>query len=220
MAAMGSVEIAAAVEAVDRAGDHADVALVLFLVLLAFFFLLLLRFRGFLGPLFAPLLEVLLVRRAGEGDGLAVRGPRRRARAARQIGEGDGLAALRRDEVELRRLAFALLLLRLLGGAREDDARAVRRPARRIVARTAGERARRLAAVRRHDPQRGVVAVLLLVDGDAHEGDLPAVRRNLRIGDPYELEEVGLGDRALGGRVQGSGDQQSRGQQKRQGVPV
>ncbi len=152
----GGIVVAAAVEAVDRAGDDADVALPLPLLLLILFLLLvrgLLVFgRGLfrllaLGPRVPPLLQVLFLGAVAEGDGLAVRRPDRPARAVGQVGEGHGLAAPGGDQIELRRLALAVLL----GGAGEDDPRAVGGPSGRHVPRAAGERS---AAARRRPWER------------------------------------------------------------------
>ena len=62
------------------------------------------------------------------------------------------------------------------------------------VANTAGDGARRLAAVRSGEPDRGVVGILLLVDAHAHERDLRSVGRDLRVGHPHERENVLVGD--------------------------
>src|SRR6185503_3101519 len=159
------VEVAGTVEAVDRAVDHAHVALAL-LVLSGLRLPVLLR-------------EVLVARRAREGDRLAVGRPRRGAGPLRQVGERARLAAAERDQPELAGLGFAVLLDRAV----EGELRPVGRPARvRVLA--ARERARRLAAVRGREPDRAVVALLLLVDAHAHEGHLLAVGRDLGIRHP------------------------------------
>ena len=50
-------------------------------------------------------------------------------------------------------------------------------------------------AVGGDDPQRGLVAVLLLVDGHADERDVGPVGGDLRVADPHEPEQVHLRDR-------------------------
>src|SRR5262249_6959994 len=166
------IEVAGTVEAIDGPRDHAHIALVLLgllvgvlpafrrVVLLRLLLLLLLRLLG----------HVLVVGRAREGDRLAVRRPHAGAGALRQVRERAGFTAGRRHHPGLRRLPLAVLL----DHAVEGEARAVRRPAR-VQVLPARERARRRAAVRRHDPDRGVVAFLLLVDRHADEGDALAV---------------------------------------------
>jgi hypothetical protein len=196
------IEISLIVEAVDGAGDRAHVAFPLALVRdrrgrlrrrfggpgdvdvlggLA---------RGVLATLFG---EIFRVRTAGEGDPLSVRRPHRRRSAARVVGEAPGLAAGKREDVYLRRLRLAIAERR----AEERDAPPVRRPARLRVARSRGQARGRRAAVGRHDPDGGVVAVPLLVDGDAGERHARPVRRRPRIGDPDEAEEIRFGEEAL-----------------------
>src|SRR5436305_2813885 len=198
MAGAGGVAVAAAIEAVDRPADHADVALPLLLALLAhdalLLVLLVLRLFLLLRP---PLLEVLVVGGAGEGDRLSVRRPDGIAGSLRQAGQRHRLPSARGDELDL----WAVLVL--LRGAHEGDSRAIRRPAGRRVVRTAGERPRRLGSVRGDYPDGRVVALLLLVDGDPDENDLLAVGRDPGIGRPHELEQVRLGDGPLVGGWQG-----------------
>src|SRR5260221_9882771 len=57
-----------------------------------------------------------------------------------------------------------------------------------------GHAARRFVATHGDAPDRGVIAGLLLVHGYPDEGHARAVRRNLRIPDPVELEDVFLSD--------------------------
>src|ERR1041384_3970589 len=53
------------------------------------------------------------------------------------------------------------------------------------------------AAGGRDCPDRGVVSVLLFVDGHAHKCDARAVRRHLWIADPNEVEEIFFSDTAF-----------------------
>ena len=78
----------------------------------------------------------------------------------------------------------------LLDRSREGQPPTIGRPPRARVANTAGDRARRLAAVRPGEPDRGVIGILLFVDAHAHERDVRSVGRDLRIGHPDEREEV------------------------------
>src|SRR3954453_21412094 len=111
------------------------------------------------------------------------------------------LAAVEAQDPDLRRLRLAVFVDR----AREREQLAVARPARRRVARSVRDPARLRAGARCHRPDGGVVRVLLFVDCDADERDLRAVRRELRITDPVELEQILLGDVARRG---GCGDEQ------------
>ena len=178
-----AVQVAAPVEAVDGARDHPHVALPSHVRLAG---LVLIRGR----VLLRLLREVLLVGVGCEGDRGAVGRPFRRARPLGQIGEGSRLAATARDQVELGRLRLAVLLQ----DAREGDPLPVRGPAGGSVLGAARERAGRIAPVGRHDPHRGVVAVLLLVDRHPHEGHPLPIGRDLRLGDPHEPEQVRLRD--------------------------
>src|SRR3954454_5422658 len=113
------------------------------------------------------------------------------------------LAAVEAKNPDLRRLRLAVFV----DGEREREQLAVARPARRRVARAIRDPARLRAGARCNRPDGGVVRVLLFVDGDADERDLRAVRRELRITDPVELEQILLGDAARRG---GCGDEQEK----------
>ena len=134
--------------------------------------------------------------RGREGDRFPVGRPDRICRALRQVGHGSRLSAAHRDQIELGGLRPAVLF----GRTSEHEVSTVGRPARRRVPLAAGERARGLAPIGRCDPDGRVVLVLLLVGCDAHEGHARSVRRDLRIGDPYEGEEVLLRNRPALGR--------------------
>src|SRR5438128_12397124 len=65
-----------------------------------------------------------------------------------------------------------------------------------------------LATSDRDRPDRRIVAFLFLVHGHAHKRHARSIRRNLRIADPDEIEEIFLGDVAfLSKRVTDSRDQ-------------
>src|SRR5207244_2140921 len=73
---------------------------------------------------------------------------------------------------------------------------AVRRPTRRRVAWATGQLFG-FACGRRDEPDRRVVAIFLVVDSDFNEGHARAVCRQLRIGDPVEVEQVLFGNVSL-----------------------
>ena len=79
----------------------------------------------------------------------------------------------------------------------ERQHRAVRRPSRRRVARAGRQRSRLEGAVGGDLPDRAGVGVVLAVDGHADHGDRSSVGRELRVGQPDEVEQVEVGDRAL-----------------------
>src|ERR1051325_12069634 len=56
---------------------------------------------------------------------------------------------------------------------------------------------RLVATAGRDHPDRGVVALLLLLDGPPHKRDARSVRRNLRVADPDKVPKVFFGDSAL-----------------------
>src|SRR5262249_14877351 len=74
---------------------------------------------------------------------------------------------------------------------------AVRRPARRGVVLAVGHAARLLVAARAHAPDGGVISGPLFVHRHFYKRHPRAVRRNLRIANPVEVEDVFFGDRAL-----------------------
>ena len=183
-----------AVGAVSRVGDHANVALALRPIAARGFGRRLVGARQFIGP-----------RGGGKCDRLAVGGPGRRSGAARDIGDRPRLAAAHGHDVDLRRLHAALCL----GGANERQARSVGGPSRAAVSRAGGERLRRCGAgAGAGDPDRRLVLFLLPVDGDAQEGDPRSVRGHLRIRDPHEREQVGLGNRPAGGGLRRNGQRE------------
>jgi hypothetical protein len=187
-----------AVGPVHGARDDAHVAL-------AFRRLLLRGVRIGLPLALAPVPRHVLVGRAGrEGNRPAVGRPLRVRGTARHVRNPPRLPLPHRHHVDLRALRASVRL----GRANEREVPAVGRPARRVVARAGGQRARRLLAVALCDPDLGGVVVLLLVHRDADERDLRSVRRDLRIRDPDEAEDVLLGDgAALGVRVGGRKDE-------------
>src|SRR5215475_6352010 len=178
------IEVAGAVRAIGAAHDHANVTHMLGLAFGLFFINL--------AALGHRIIFFAQIFRTRESDGLAVRRPLRRAGAARQFGQRLRLAAFEGEQVNLRGLRTAFLFSR----ADEGQPLAVGRPSRRRVSRPGGQLPRR-AAVRRYDPQRRIVAVGLLIDPYADEGDARSVRRNLRVGDPRELEQVRLSNQPL-----------------------
>ena len=182
----GRIQVTAAVRPVDRARDHAHVALLL------------------------PGLLFVLARlgRAREGDGAPVGRPRRRRRAAGERGERPRLAAVEREQVDLRRGRTITARRR----PHERNRAPVGRPSRGRVARPRRQPAGRLARVGRHEPQVRVVAVLLPVHGHARVDDRGAVGRDLRVGDPHELREVRFGDgaRAVGAERHGHAGEHGR----------
>jgi hypothetical protein len=56
---------------------------------------------------------------------------------------------------------------------------------------------RLLVAGGRRDEKRRLVSVLFCIHAHPHEHDTGSVRRDLRIADPRELEQIGFRDRAL-----------------------
>src|SRR5262249_56892159 len=58
---------------------------------------------------------------------------------------------------------------------------------------------RGFAARRRHGPDGGVIAFLLVVDGDTHKRNARTIRRHLRITDPDKIPKVFLSDETLFG---------------------
>jgi len=74
------------------------------------------------------------------------------------------------------------------------DARSVGRPPRTAALRQKPI----LRAIRVHDPQLGVEAVLELVDMAARVDDLRSVRRDLRVADLLEVEEFVDGEQRVG----------------------
>ena len=179
--ARSHVGVSAAVPAILRTGDHANIADVFFLR----------RVSGFLGRISFGLRS--RVRCRVERDSASIRRPDRSPGSLRSVGERTCFAAVHRDQIDLRRLRFPI---HRVGGPHESNLPTVGRPARRSVVATRCQRARRRASIRRHDEDLRLVAILFLVHVHAHEGDLRAVGRDLRIGGPDELEQVGFGNRS------------------------
>src|SRR5207253_5098275 len=120
----------------------------------------------------APLLLVLLFVRLvadarAEGDAGAVGRPRELARILLRIGELARLAALGGDDVQLAGLP-------LTAAGRECELRAVGRPAgRRVALLPRRELPWRARSVRRGEPDRAPVLVLVLLDPPDDDGDCP-----------------------------------------------
>ncbi len=243
------IEIAGAVHAIDGTRDYAYIALVFGIEIRGLARALFARgllVGGFAGSGFrlglalglafglgralalALFAEVVGIGVAAEGDVGAIGRPHRIARAARERGERLRFTAAEREIVELRPARAASGFFR---GAREREILAIGRPARRAVTLAAGERLQR-AAGGGDAPDGGVVAVLLLVDGDPDKRDARAVGRNLRVADPDELEEIFFCDGALlcvqregaGDKQGNSGDAENvtahRGPPKRGGIYI
>ena len=94
-----------------------------------------------------------------------------------------------------------------LHDAEKAEASSVRRPPRRRVAPPARHRSWRTAFCR-HDPDRRGVRVALAVDRDADKRHGLAVWRDLRVGGPDKVEQVGLADGAASLRVRSSRGEQ------------
>ena len=63
---------------------------------------------------------------------------------------------------------------------------------------------RLFAACDWHTPDGRIVTFLLLINRYAHKGRVRSIRRNLRVSNPYEIEQILLGDVAfLGGHAGG-----------------
>ena len=188
--AVDVAEAGDAVGAVDGLGDDAHVALARLVAC-------------------GLLASVTSARRAcgrRERDRLAVGRPLGVAGAARHVGDGPRLAA---GHGHARGSAPAA------AGrpSRPTRTKASRRPSgdqRGLVSRMPLVNARGGSLPSASRSRSRCRSVLLLVDGHAHEGDLRAVGRDLRIGDPDEREEILLGDRpalrAAGVRDQTSSD--------------
>src|SRR6185295_19308302 len=77
-----------------------------------------------------------------------------------------------------------------------------------------------------HDPQSRVIAIGLLIYPNTHVGHARAIRRNLRIGDPNKLEQIGLSDcsfircEKLSRKAQHSDEQQRDGGEYASGIRV
>ncbi len=56
---------------------------------------------------------------------------------------------------------------------------------------------RLFAACDRHTPDGRIVTFLLLINRYAHKGHVRSIRRNLRVSNPYEIEQIFFGDVAL-----------------------
>src|SRR3954454_9269898 len=128
--------------------------------------------------------------RRTEGELAAIGRPGRLAGTILQFGQLARLTATEIEQVELG----------LAAACREEgEALPIGRPARRGVGLLAArQRARRAAAVAGNEPDARVILVGLLIDRGHDEGDLRAVRRNLRVADKLEREEIARGNQALG----------------------
>jgi hypothetical protein len=119
----------------------------------------------------------------GEGDARPVRRPDRRPRAVVQVRERGRLPARERQKHDLRRAAAAR--------AREGDPSPVRRPARVAVPHLpARQLARRRIRARADEPERRVRLVFVGIERRHGVDDLRSVRRNLRIANRAETENV------------------------------
>src|SRR6266550_7137227 len=79
--------------------------------------------------------------------------------------------------------------------------------------RTIGQPVRRFLVRRRDRPDGGVITNLFFVYADAHEGDARSIRRNLRITDPDEIEQVLFGYAAFIGGLRRDRDEQEQREQ-------
>ena len=146
-----------------------------------------------------------------EGDGLAVRRPDRFGGPLQELREGKAAAGVEIQHPDFRARGIH---------RRVDEARAIRRPARRRGG-GAGDQRAMLAAGDVNRPQLPHIAVGEPVHGMAHIDDGLAVRRNLRISGILDVEhavrrealglrlgrfgENGLGGKDSGQRRQGQG---------------
>src|SRR5438270_12612836 len=77
--------------------------------------------------------------------------------------------------------------------------------------RAIGQPMRRFFVSRRDRPGGGVITNLFFVYAHAHEGDARSIRRNLRITDPDEIEQVLFGYAAfIGGSRRDRDEQEQR----------
>src|SRR5712671_7130080 len=135
----------------------------------------------------------------GESDAFAVGRPERTGRAFGQIGNDPGFASREGENCELRRLGFSGIVF--LSTANENETLAVRRPPRLPIVLPVGEANGRIAAGGGDAPDGGLVAGSLFVDNNTRKSDAGTVRRNLRVGNPHEIEKIFFGDGALSGRI-------------------
>jgi hypothetical protein len=190
------IEIALTVGAIYRAANYMHIGLVLgwrggSLSLAGMACGCLLRAFLFARRLF----NVLGRGRTQEGDVLAVGRPDRVAGAFGQVGDDGRFPTRQRQHRDLRRLRFAALIL--VSATHECHAAPVGGPARMGVMLAVGQAQRRLPARCRHAPDRGFVSGALLVNADASECHLGSIRRQLRSGNPEEVEQVFFADRPL-----------------------
>src|ERR1044072_3687350 len=120
---------------------------------------------------------------------------------------GSGRPSFSSVRTDARYVPFGGRPCGLLRGRYEDALLRVGRPAWPPVAGTVRELAR-FAGIGGDGPDGGVVTVLLVVHGNAHESDMRAIGRDLRIADPDEVEEILFSDISLLGQCRRSDDDQ------------
>ena len=150
---------------------------------------------GFARPLG---LRLLVDRR--EVDPGAIAGPRDRTHGRRVLAHGAGLAASGRHHEHL-------VVLRAMPVRDEGDARAIGRPARARFAALAVRHARRAGAVHRDAPDVGNRAVGFPVGVRPHVQHFRSVRRDPRIGETRDVDQIHDRHRAALAGDGGGGDE-------------
>ncbi len=110
--------------------------------------------------------------------------------AFRKIGQRPRFARIHCKQKDLSGLRLSVFL----SSPDKREQLAIGRPLRRRIVRTRGQLPRS-ATAKRNDPQRSLIALVLLVDHDVRIDDARSIRRNARARDPLERINVGLGDR-------------------------
>src|SRR5208282_1126122 len=223
------VEITLIVTAIDRAADDVNVGFVLTLrfrcfglrrVLGGLRFLALADLRlavlglADLGHSLPGLLDVFRSRGTQKCYAPAVGRPDRVRSAFGQVGNDPGFPAGERQYCNLRRLGLARFVF--VATSRKCYALTVRRPARLCVMLAIRHSYRRFIAGGGGHPDRRFVARALLVHADPGKGDARSVGRELRVGNPDEIEKILLGDGPLGKRNRWHGVLREEGGDNRQ----
>ena len=141
--------------------------------------------------LVARIVPAIRIHRRNKRDRLPIGRPQLIVRARRNRSQPRRFAALQRDPINLRRPVAPGKKRQLL---------AVRRPARPRVA-PAARQLPRLAARRRHHPYVAHGVIRFEVRRRDGISDPSAVRRNLRLAQPMQRDQILKSDRALLGRL-------------------